>query len=192
MLVFFFTHFFSDITMHTFVDDMIIRAGNRRSERREAIQAICTLLVPILKHECEDVAVNGGTLMKYPLPTTRPEYFLIIAALRDKYPKSDGHKRIVRDLSRCVEESLTGMDFVSVRCRRSLGAWKFTALCMWKSEPTPRVPSHLIVRCPVCIEQTACDVLVPCGHCVCGSCMSHLDACPLCRSSAQMTQHVFV
>jgi hypothetical protein len=178
--------------MHTFVDDMILRAGHRKSERHKAMQTICTLLVPILKRECEDVAVNGGTFMRYQLPTTHPGYRLILAALRDKYPQTNGHTQMVRDLSRCVEETLTGMDFVSVRCRRSRGAWKITMSCMWKGEPTPRVPSHLVVTCPVCIEQKACDVLVPCGHCVCDSCMPHLDACPLCRSSVRMTQHVFV
>ncbi len=42
-----------------------------------------------------------------------------------------------------------------------------------------------VAECVVCWEEPLRVVLVPCGHvCVCASCSSGLDVCPMCRRSA--------
>ncbi len=48
------------------------------------------------------------------------------------------------------------------------------------------------VACVVCWENLLQVALVPCGHvCVCNSCSSDLDVCPMCRGDAVMKLELF-
>ena len=48
------------------------------------------------------------------------------------------------------------------------------------------------VACVVCWENLLQVALVPCGHvCVCISCSSELDVCPMCRGDAVMKLELF-
>ena len=63
----------------------------------------------------------------------------------------------------------------------------------------PPSESNLKLHCPVCMEDTLANVLVPCGHHVCNVCVGKMRAasgrrvecCPICKAYFHRTQLVF-
>lgn len=58
--------------------------------------------------------------------------------------------------------------------------------------------SNIYLHCPICMEDTPANVLVPCGHHTCKECVakisktnSHLQRCSLCNAAFYKTQLVF-
>lgn len=75
-----------------------------------------------------------------------------------------------------------------------------------KKEPPKPPPSesNVNLHCPVCMEDTPANVLVPCGHHVCKACTGklrqgnlrqsadvHVPCCPVCSAAFHRTQLVF-
>tara|TARA_B100001057_G_scaffold336995_1_gene337825 strand:+ start:916 stop:1602 length:687 start_codon:yes stop_codon:yes gene_type:complete len=74
-----------------------------------------------------------------------------------------------------------------------------------KPKNPPKAPpseSNFDLHCPVCMEDTPANVLVPCGHHVCKACVGklhlndsdvgiHVKNCPVCNSAFHRTQLVF-
>ena len=50
----------------------------------------------------------------------------------------------------------------------------------------------LDIRCSICLEQEKNRVLIPCGHCFCGLCLSQISSCPVCRSEINGTMKMFL
>lgn len=54
-----------------------------------------------------------------------------------------------------------------------------------------RAPSNQFSLCVACHEHGSNHVLIPCGHlCLCGSCVTDITTCPICRSHIQSCRQV--
>lgn len=51
--------------------------------------------------------------------------------------------------------------------------------------------SNVALTCPICLEDTPANVVVPCGHHVCEACVPSIQRCPVCRGRVGAVQPVF-
>lgn len=112
----------------------------------------------------------------------------------------DGGIVIVRRHANFKGKEIASLDGISIsldwsRCVKDTKAQD-------KNTKAPPSKSNFDLHCPVCMEDTPANVLVPCGHHVCKVCVGklhlndsdvgiHVKNCPVCNSAFHRTQLVF-
>lgn len=82
---------------------------------------------------------------------------------------------------------------VSATPRRRTDPTQVVFAVQWTRTPIPRRTSNVSFQCPVCLETTPANVLIPCGHHVCVECRRQLNSptCPTCKRRSIGSQAVF-
>ena len=48
------------------------------------------------------------------------------------------------------------------------------------------------MSCPICLHQSVSFCIIPCGHCLCKTCIKKVKDCPMCRGKIKKTQRLFL
>jgi hypothetical protein len=93
-------------------------------------------------------------------------------------------------LEKYQKEILKKMDFEAVLTSYAKVHAELSGIRMFVVKYTNATEEY---NCPICKSQKVRNVLVPCGHTYCESCISQLkrNLCPLCRKTYQTSQKIY-
>ena len=89
------------------------------------------------------------------------------------------YERILREKSDTLGFSQKGCRISKKKNKYTINIW-----ASWDLTSEPDRHSNFLRKCPVCIEETFVNALVPCGHLICKKC-TKFTTCPICRKNIQ-------